>query len=44
MPGYKLIQLTFLLMFLFMMTTGCSRDFNPATTILRHLIEKGNTQ
>ena len=43
MLNYKLIQLTFLLMFLFMMTTSCSKDFNPSTTIL-HLIEKGNKQ
>jgi len=36
-----MIQLTFLLMFLFLLTSGCSKhiDFNPWTTLVRHIVE-----
>ena len=40
-PGFGLIQLTFFLMFLFMLT-GCGikdYDVNPFTTVLRYTIE-----
>ena len=40
MPGFKMIQLTFLLMFLFLLTS-CAKDYdlNPFTTVLRMTIE-----
>ena len=39
MPSFRLVQLTFLLMFLFMLT-GCKDfDLNPFSTVLRYTIE-----
>jgi len=39
MPGFKMIQLTFLLMFLFLLTSCKDYDLNPFTTVLRMTIE-----
>ncbi len=39
MPSFRLIQLTFLLMFLFMLTGCKDYDLNPFTTVLRYSIE-----
>lgn len=39
MPSFRLVQLTFLLMFLFMLTGCKDYDLNPFSTVLRYTIE-----
>ena len=41
MPSFRLVQLTFLLMFLFMLTGCKDYDLNPFSTVLRYTIENG---
>jgi len=42
MPSFRLVQLTFLLMFLFMLTGCKDYDLNPFSTVLRYTIENAN--